>query len=106
MQGQAGHPVVRRRALRAGIRGLASLVKGMDSTRKRRGTMALVRSVWRRIAPGTNHIACFGVWRRGTRRQLLRPNRAGITRWHMPYRRKPLPTISDAVMIEEEIVQS
>jgi hypothetical protein len=36
---------------------------------------------------GTNHIACFGVWRRGTRRQADRPNRTGTTRWHMPCRK-------------------
>ncbi len=35
---------------------------------------------------GNNHIACFGIWRRGTRRQAERSNRSGLTRWHMPYR--------------------
>ncbi|MEI9992880.1 MAG: hypothetical protein WDM86_22995 [Rhizomicrobium sp.] len=34
---------------------------------------------------GTNPIACFGIWRRGTRRQAERLNRSGITRWHMPH---------------------
>jgi hypothetical protein len=41
---------------------------------------------WRRIEMGTNHIACFGVWRRGARRQAGRVNRSHTTRWHMPHR--------------------
>jgi hypothetical protein len=41
---------------------------------------------WRRTEMGTNHISCFGVWRRGARRKVLRKNRSGMTRWHMPHR--------------------
>jgi hypothetical protein len=38
---------------------------------------------------GTNHIACYGVWRKSRRRDAPRANRAGDTRWHRPYRLKP-----------------
>ncbi len=41
---------------------------------------------WRRIEMGTNHIACFGGWRRGARLQAGCVNRSGTTRWHMPHR--------------------
>lgn len=75
-----------RRALRTGIRGLipADQRKRSGSERTRRGTLTAPWSVWRRTEMGTNHIACFGVWRRGTRRQAERLNRTGTTRWHMP----------------------
>ncbi|MEI9886857.1 MAG: hypothetical protein WDN08_10235 [Rhizomicrobium sp.] len=52
----------------------------------RRGRQAAPGAVWRRTELGTNHIACFGVWRRGTRRQAARADRSGTTRWHMPHR--------------------
>lgn len=57
-----------------------------DPLRLRRGVINLAQSEWRRCQMGTNHIACFGVWRIGSRRQLSRVNRTGATRWHKPYR--------------------
>jgi hypothetical protein len=65
----------------------------------RRGTLDTDNTPWRRCAMGTNHIACFGVWRRGTRRQAERANRAGITRWHKPHREARVlsAAIDDAV---------
>jgi len=51
-----------------------------------RGIENFVIAEWRRCEMGTNHIACFGIWRRGTRRQPRRPNRTGATRWHKPYK--------------------
>ncbi|HEY0303049.1 MAG TPA: hypothetical protein VGC36_17005 [Rhizomicrobium sp.] len=51
----------------------------------RRGRKAAQGAVWRRTEMGSNHIACFGVWRRGTRRQAVRTDRSGTTRWHMPH---------------------
>jgi hypothetical protein len=54
--------------------------------RPRRGTMNILLSEWRRCEMGSNHIACYGVWRTGARRQPGRPNRYGETRWHMPHR--------------------
>jgi hypothetical protein len=57
-----------------------------DAQRTRRGALTAPRAAWRRTELGTNHIACFGVWRRGTRRQAERRNRAGTTRWQMPHR--------------------
>ncbi len=54
--------------------------------RRRRGSLTAPPATWRRCEMGTNHIACFGIWRRGTRRQAERRNRAGLTRWHMPHR--------------------
>ncbi len=48
----------------------------------------LTPSVWRRCELGTNHIACYGIWRKGRRRDAARANRAGETRWHRPYRLK------------------
>ena len=77
------------RSLRAGVAARA-LVSA--ATRKRGGVQRTLRgreaapiAVWRRCEMGTNHIACFGVWRRGTRRQAMRLNRSGTTRWHMPH---------------------
>lgn len=51
---------------------------------------------WRRIEMGTNHIACFGVWRRGTRRLAERRNRTNTTRWHMPHRCDAAFTLAEA----------
>jgi hypothetical protein len=51
---------------------------------------------WRRTEMGTNHIACFGIWRRGTRRQAERMNRSGITRWHKPHRQGAAFTLAGA----------
>ena len=78
------------RSLRAGVgaRAFASA-----DIRKRGGVQRTYRgrkmagAVWRRCEMGTNHIACFGVWRRGSRRQADRRNRCGLTRWHMPHQR-------------------
>jgi hypothetical protein len=54
------------------------------SARRSRNTARV--AVWRRMEQGTNHIAAFGVWRTGTRRQAALKTRAGTTRWHMPHR--------------------
>jgi hypothetical protein len=54
------------------------------------------REAWRRTEMGTNHIACFGVWRRGTRRQAAQVNRTGMTRWHMPHRQDAVFTLAGA----------
>lgn len=77
------------RSLRAGV---AARPFAVADIRKRGGAQGTVRgrktasAVWRRTEMGTNHIACFGVWRRGTRRQAERKGRTGETRWHMPHR--------------------
>ena len=77
------------RSLRAGVGARALAVAddrkqgGVQRTRRGGKTAA---PVWRRCETGTNHIACFGVWRRGTRRQAARFIRSGSTRWHMPHR--------------------
>ncbi len=76
------------RSLRAGLalREAASGQAGRSGAgRARRGSLTTENAVWRRCEMGTNQIACFGVWRRGTRRQAERLNRSGITRWHMPH---------------------
>ncbi len=76
------------RSLRAGV---AARSFGSADSRKRGGAQSTRRgrkaqgAVWRRTEMGTNHIACFGVWRRGTRRQAVRQDRSGTTRWHMPH---------------------
>jgi hypothetical protein len=79
------------RGLRAGVsvRRAASAEQPRHGgrSRTRRGSLTALPEEWRRCDMGTNHIACFGVWRRGTRRQADRLNRSGITRWHMPHRR-------------------
>jgi hypothetical protein len=46
----------------------------------------LLPGAWRRCAMGTNYISNFGVWRRGARRQMARPNRSGEARWNRPAR--------------------
>ncbi|MEJ0025791.1 MAG: hypothetical protein WDN01_07170 [Rhizomicrobium sp.] len=78
-----------KRSLRVGLaaRHAASADKGRRSgaERTRRGSHTALNAAWRRCEMGTNQIACFGVWRRGTRRQAERRNRSGITRWHMPH---------------------
>lgn len=75
------------RALRAGVasRPFAQARRRGVAHGRQRGRKA-AHAVWRRMEMGTNHIACFGVWRRGTRRQALRRDRLGLTRWHMPHR--------------------
>jgi len=78
------------RSLRAGLASRhaasADIVRLSGVERTRRGSLTTEKASWRRCEMGTNHIACFGVWRRGTRRQAERRNRSGITRWHMPHR--------------------
>ena len=77
------------RSLRTGVN--ARPFASVDSRKRggvqrtHRGRKAALVAVWRRCEMGTNHIACFGVWRRGTRRQAERTNRSGTTRWHMPH---------------------
>ena len=82
------HPNVPR-TLRAGVAArpfaVADIRKRGGVQHTRRGRKA-AGAVWRRTEMGTNHIACFGVWRRGTRRQAERQGRTGETRWHMPHR--------------------
>jgi hypothetical protein len=72
------------RSLRAAVRESAD-GDLHDGTRRRRGSLMAGTAAWRRTELGTNQIASFGVWRRGTRRQATRLNRAGLTRWHMPH---------------------
>lgn len=76
------------RALRAGVAArsfaYADIRKRGGAQTTRRGRKAAA-PLWRRTEMGTNHIACFGVWRRGTRRQAVRTERLGTTRWHMPH---------------------
>jgi len=77
-----------KRSLRAGLalrHASAATRRSSGTERTRRGSLTTEDAVWRRCEMGTNHIACFGVWRRGTRRQAERLNRSGITRWHMPH---------------------
>ena len=75
------------RGLRAGLSQRdGAPARSCDATRRRRGMMFIVPSPWRLCAMGTNHIACYGVWRQGTRRMAERRNRTGETRWHKPYR--------------------
>jgi hypothetical protein len=77
------------RSLRAGVAVRETLLaedRYRDGSRTRRGSLMAEGTVWRRTELGTNHIACFGVWRMGSRRQAERLNRAGQTRWHMPHR--------------------
>lgn len=63
---------------------------------ERRLRLEAQADAWRRIEMGTNHIACFGVWRRGTRRQAERVNRSNSTRWHMPHRHDAAFTFAGA----------
>jgi hypothetical protein len=65
--------------------------------------LAIVLSAWRCTELGTNHIACFGVWRPGVRRLAERTNRSGTTRWHKPYRRSAADVVGVAA-IHEEVV--
>jgi hypothetical protein len=76
------------RSLRAGVAVRETVFaedRRRDGSRTRRGSLTAESAVWRRTEMGTNHIACFGVWRTGTRRQAERLNRTGQTRWHMPH---------------------
>jgi hypothetical protein len=57
----------------------------VNVSRRRRGWLATLNTVWRRGSAGTNHISTFGVWRTGTRRASLRVNRGGETRWQRPF---------------------
>jgi len=77
--------IARARAARPALR------KGWSgAARGRRGVWMLIPSAWRRCEMGTNHIACYGIWRKGRRRDALRVNRTGETRWHRPYRLKAI----------------
>lgn len=60
--------------------------KAQAFTRTRRGKHNVVNAVWRRGVPGENKISCYGQWRPGTRREAVRVNRDGETRWHRPHR--------------------
>lgn len=92
-----GHLRAEKRSLRTGL--APRLAQGREKRVVRRGALNINDTPWRRCAMGTNHIACFGVWRPGTRREAERANRAGITRWHMPHREAPVLSIAidDAV---------
>lgn len=76
------------RALRARVAARSFVDQGRQRTTSnaRRLRAEACAADWRRIEMGTNHIACFGVWRTGTRRQVVRVNRSLMTRWHMPHR--------------------
>jgi hypothetical protein len=54
--------------------------------RKRRGSLNVVISDWRRCLAGPNRISNIGVWAPGTRRGANRANRMGETGWHRSYR--------------------
>jgi hypothetical protein len=76
------------RSLRAGVgaRAFASAdIRKRGGVQRTHRGRKMAGAVWRRCEMGTNHIACFGVWRRGTRRQAMRSTRSGTTRWHMPH---------------------
>lgn len=64
----------------------AKAAPARSAGRRRRGSAAALNSLWRRCEMGTNAIACFGVWRKGSRRTAPRLNRKGDTRWHRPKR--------------------
>jgi hypothetical protein len=59
----------------------------------------LIPSAWRRCEMGTNHIACYGVWRKGRRRDAVRVNRGCETRWHRPYRLKAIVIPAKSVLM-------
>jgi hypothetical protein len=90
MQDLSRHVPTAPRSLRAGVSARASANAGLKehggAARTQRGRKPASGTVWRRCEMGTNHIACFGVWRRGTRRQVVRSGRPDMTRWHMPHR--------------------
>ena len=69
------------------VRSNVGFTTGFNPTasRSRRGLINVVPTKWRACAMGTNHIACYGVWRVATRRQKHRLNRTGTTRWHKPH---------------------
>lgn len=76
------------RSLRAGVnaRPFASVdIRKRGGVRRTHRGRKAAAALWRRCEMGTNHIACFGVWRRGARRQAMRLTRSGATRWHMPH---------------------
>jgi len=77
-------PRDRRATLPSRLHAAGPVRQGAD--RLRRGAQASLPDVWRKTELGTNHIASFGVWRRGERRQAERANRSGSTRWHMPHK--------------------
>jgi hypothetical protein len=54
--------------------------------RRRRGCWMKLPFAWRRCVMGSNHISNFGVWRHGARRQAVRNNSCGETRWTRPAR--------------------
>jgi hypothetical protein len=85
------------RARRAGIGGKsAAPCKLGASTPGGRGLIGVIAQVWRRSELGTNHIASYGVWRRHTRRQAPRRNRASETRWHRPFREAAFALVGQA----------
>ena len=75
----------RRRARRAAVKHMraspALRTAKHGPVRARRGLWMVLANAFRRCAMGTNQISCFGIWRRGTRRQAIRSNRHGETRW-------------------------
>ncbi len=85
-----------KRGLRAGLALPPAQTRRDGAERTRRGSLTTEDAVWRRCEMGTNHIACFGIWRCGTRRQAERLNRAGLTRWHMPRQGSAGPILATA----------
>jgi hypothetical protein len=81
-------PFRRGRCVAVGRRAVFSQRRGGSTPgiRIRSDFLMLLAAAWRRCAMGTNHISCFGLWRRGTRRQALRVNRQGDARWNHPAR--------------------
>jgi hypothetical protein len=85
-----GRPVSTRRSRCAAVRRRAVFPRRRAGSsfpvRRRRGYWMLLATPWRRCVMGTNHISCFGIWRKGSRRQALRVNRQGDARWNRPAR--------------------
>lgn len=102
MQDLSQHAPTAKRSVRAGVRARACADADTKerAARTQRGRKPAAGATWRRCEMGTNHIACFGVWRRGTRRQVVRPGRSDRTRWHMPHRGDAAVVLPGAVADE------
>ena len=104
MQDLSQHAPTAKRSVRAGVRARAcanaDTGERSGASRTQRGRKHAASATWRRCELGTNHIASFGVWRRGTRRQVVRADRSDRTRWHMPHREDAAVVLPGAVAHE------